>query len=65
MLKTKAKRAGKGRHKHTRYVDEQVVGHNVNITSNPILIWTTHPFMEEKKWQWSCGSIISVLLVLK
>jgi hypothetical protein len=48
MLKTKAKRAGKGRHKHTRYVDEQVVGHNVNITSNPILIWTTHPFIEKK-----------------
>jgi hypothetical protein len=34
MLKTKVKRAGKGRHKHTRYGDEQVIGHNVNITSN-------------------------------
>lgn len=33
VLKTKEERAGKGRHKHTRYGDEQVVGHNVNITS--------------------------------
>jgi hypothetical protein len=33
MLKTKAKRAGKG-HKYVRYGDEQVFGHNVNISSN-------------------------------